>query len=115
MILTETHIIKGSKELDEITFKCKNLYNRANFLIRQEFIDNGKYISKIDMFNNLKTDPDYMAMPTRVSRCVLRTLDGNWKGFLPQLKTGKLIKGNIKENQTYRNIYQKMVNSMLSL
>lgn len=96
MLLTETHIIKGSKELDEITFKCKNLYNRANFLIRQEFIDNGKYISKIDMFNNLKTDPDYMAMPTRVSRCVLRTLDGNWKGFFASIKDWKANKGKYK-------------------
>ena len=96
MLLTETHIIKGSKELDEITFKCKNLYNRANFLIRQEFIDNGKYISKIDMFNNLKTYPDYMAMPTRVSRCVLRTLDGNWRGFFATIKDWKSNKGKYK-------------------
>ena len=54
MLLTETHIFNGNKELDDITFKCKNLYNRANYLIRQEFINNGKYISKIDMFNSLK-------------------------------------------------------------
>ena len=96
MLLTETHIIKGSKELDEITFKCKNLYNRANYIIRQEFINNGKYISKIDMFNDLKTDPDYMAMPSRVSRGVLRTLDGNWRGFFASIKDWKSNKGKYK-------------------
>jgi putative transposase len=96
MLLTETHIIKGSEELDEITFKCKNLYNRANYIIRQEFINNGKYISKNDMFTNLKTDPDYMAMPTRVSRCVLRTLDGNWRGFFASIKDWKVNKAKYK-------------------
>jgi putative transposase len=96
MLLTETHIFNRSKELDDITFKCKNLYNRANYLIRQEFINNGKYISKIDMFNNLKTDPDYMAMPTRVSRCVLRTLDANWRGFFATIKDWKVNKSKYK-------------------
>jgi len=96
MLLTETHIFNRSKELDDITFKCKNLYNRANYLIRQEFINNGKYISKIDMFNNLKTDPDYMAMPTRVSRCVLRTLDANWRGFFGTIKDWKVNKSKYK-------------------
>ena len=96
MLLTETHIINGSKELDEITFKCKNLYNKANYLIRQEFIKGGKYISKIDMFNDLKTDPDYMAMPSRVSRCVLRTLDGNWRGFFESIKDWKSNKSKYK-------------------
>jgi len=86
MLLSENHIIKSSKELDDITFKCKNLYNKANYIIRQEFINNGKYISKFDMFNNLKTDPDYMALPSRVSRGVLRTLDGNWRGFFESIK-----------------------------
>ena len=76
MYLSETHIFKQSNELDDITFKCKNLYNKANYTIRQEFINNGKYINKFDMFTKLKDDPDYKALPSRISRCVLRTLDG---------------------------------------
>lgn len=89
MYLTETQIIKNSKELDDLTKKCKNLYNRANYLIRQEFIENGKYIQKFDMFTILKTDNDYKALPTRVSRNVLRTLDGNWRGFFNAIKDWK--------------------------
>ena len=86
MYLTEVQIIKESKELDDFTFKCKNLYNRANYLIREEFINNGKYIQKFDMFTLLINDPDYKALPTRVSRNVLRTLDGNWRGFFNAIK-----------------------------
>jgi putative transposase len=86
MYLTETHIINGNPELDLITFKCKNLYNKANYLIRQEFINNNKYISLYDMFTLLKYDNDYTAMPSRVSRKVLTYLDQNWKSFFATIK-----------------------------
>lgn len=96
MLLSQLHIVKCSPELNEITKKCKNLYNRANFLIRQEFINNSKYISKFDMFNLLKNDPDYIAMPARVSRGVLRTLDANWLGFFQSIKDWKNNKSKYK-------------------
>lgn len=96
MLLVETHIINRSKELDDITFKCKNLYNKSNYLIRQEFIDNGRYISKFDMFTILKDDVDYKSLPTRVARCVLRTLDGNWRGFFAAIKDWKSNKSRYK-------------------
>lgn len=107
MLLTEIHIVKSSKELDDITLKCKNLYNKANYIIRQEFIENGKYISKFDMFNSLKTDPDYMEMPSRVSRGVLRTLDGNWKGFFESIKDWKKNKSKYKGRPNLPNYLPK--------
>ena len=107
MLLSENHIIKSSKELDDITFKCKNLYNKANYIIRQELFNNGKYISKFDMFNNLKTDPDYMALPSRVSRGVLRTLDGNWRGFFESIKDWKKNKEKYKGKPNLPNYLPK--------
>jgi len=107
MLLTENHIIKSSKELYDITFKCKNLYNKANYLIRQEFINNGKYISKFDMFNDLKKDPDYMAMPARVSRGVLRTLDASWRGFFETIKDWKKNKSKYKGKPNLPNYLPK--------
>ena len=86
MLLAESHIIKATKELNELTFKCKNLYNKANYIIRQEFIKNSKYISKFEMFTICKNLDEYKAMPVRVSRGVLRTLDGNWKSFFSIIK-----------------------------
>jgi putative transposase len=87
MYLTETHIIKGAEELNLITFKCKNLYNKANYIIRQEFINNGKYHSLYDMFTLLVNDHYYTAMPARVSRKVLTILDQNWKSFFSCIKS----------------------------
>ena len=93
MYLTETHIIKRSKELYDITFKCKNLYNKANYTIRQEFINNGKYIHKFDLWSMLKDEPEFTCLPTRVSRCVIRTLDANWRGFFNAIKDWKSSHG----------------------
>lgn len=87
MYLTETHIINDNQELDLITFKCKNLYNKANYIIRQEFTSNGKYISLYDMFGIFKTDELYTSMPARVSRKVLTYVDQNWKSFFATIKS----------------------------
>ena len=97
MILVETHIINGSTELDDLTVKCKNLYNKSNYLIRQEFINNGKYIFKFDMFTLLKDDIDYLSIGNaRIARCVLRTLDANWRGFFATIKDWKYNKSKYK-------------------
>lgn len=92
MKLVESHIIKSTTELDELTFKCKNLYNKANYIIRNEFINNGNYISKFDMFTLAKELDEYKALPVRIGRGVLRTLDGNWKGFFSAIKKWKTNK-----------------------
>jgi len=92
MILTESHIFNTTSELDELTFKCKNLYNRANYIIRNEFINNGNYLSKFDMFKISKDLDEYKALPVRISRGVLRTLDGNWKSFFTCIKKWKTNK-----------------------
>jgi len=89
MLLIESHIVNESDELSELTFKCKNLYNKGNYIIRQEFIENGKYISKFDMFTIMKDMDEYKTLPVRVSRGVLRTLDGNWKSFFSCIKKWK--------------------------
>lgn len=96
MILTESHIINSSPELDTLTFNCKNLYNKANYIIRQEFISNGKYIQKFDMFTICKDLDEYKVLPTRVARTVLRTLDANWKSFFSCIKKWKTNKESFK-------------------
>ena len=46
MYLTETHIINKKhqfyKEIDNLCFLSKNLYNAANYIVRQEFINSSK-------------------------------------------------------------------------
>jgi len=73
--------------LDDLSFKCKNLYNYANYINRQEFIKNGKWIrcGELDKILN-KGQVDYKALPCRCAQQVLRLLDNNWRIFF---KTSK--------------------------
>lgn len=90
----EKHIIKSNnkyyKMLDEYCFKSKNLYNYANYIIRQEFINNGKWIryNELDkIVKNKENDFDYKNMPISSSaqQC-LKLLDKNWKSFFASIK-----------------------------
>lgn len=52
----ERHIIINDNNLDELCFKSKDLYNYANYLIRQEFTKNGKMLSEYDMTTHMTKD-----------------------------------------------------------
>ena len=89
--LTERHIIKNSKELDEICFKSKNLYNRALYLIRQHYFETKSYLNYYDINRILvgSKDTDYYSLPTHVSNQTLRLLDKNFKSFFALIKKKK--------------------------
>lgn len=90
----EKHIIKSNnkyyKMLDEYCFKSKNLYNYANYIIRQEFVNNGNWIryNELDkVLKNKENDFDYRNMPlgSSAQQC-LKLLDKNWKSFFASIK-----------------------------
>ena len=90
MYLTEKHIVKYSKELDDLCFKTKNLYNKSNYIVRNEFINTGRYISKNEMYVQFKTLPEFKDIKNaRIARGVLRTLDANWQSFFSCIKKWK--------------------------
>jgi putative transposase len=90
----EKHIIKSNNKyydlLDEFCFKSKNLYNYANYIIRQEFVNNGKWIRYNDLDKLLKQEGnnfDYRNMPSSAtSQQCLRLLDKNWTSFFRAIK-----------------------------
>ena len=94
MKLVERHIItkqnKLFKEIDTLAFLSKNLYNAANYLIRQEFINNNKYLSNSEVYHLIKASVDYKALPAKVSNQVLRVLERNWKSFLAASREFKI-------------------------
>lgn len=76
--------------LDEFCYKSKNLYNYANYTIRQEFVNNGKWIRHNELDKILKQegkDFDYKNMPlASTSQQCLKLLDKNWKSFFQSIK-----------------------------
>lgn len=85
MRLVERHIIKHGhkfyKELDDLAWRSKNLYNYSNYIVRQAFINEHRYLNNIDVFHLVKTHETYKALPAKVSNQVLIMLHRNWKAF----------------------------------
>ncbi len=81
----ERHIVKDTspfwKQIDNLCFLSKNLYNYANYLIRQSFIFDQVYLGFNQVYHQVKAQPDYQALPRKVSQQVLRVLDHNWQSF----------------------------------
>ena len=77
------------KIIDEMCFNSKNLYNEANYVIRQEFIENGNYINYYDMNKEFKTHENYKLTFSQPANYTLRLLDKNWKSYFKAIKDWK--------------------------
>lgn len=74
------------KIYDELCFKSKNLYNYANYMIRQEFINNNNFIKYKDLTFKLKTSEPFQDLGSNSSQHTLKMLDRNWKSFFVTIK-----------------------------
>jgi putative transposase len=58
MKLMEKHIINKNhsayKEIDKLCFLSKNLFNAVNYIVRQEFIFNQKYLNYAKTYHLIK-------------------------------------------------------------
>jgi len=85
MILTEQHIISPSNPLyEEVTSFCrlsKNLYNAGLYAIRQHYFETKTYLSYPQLCKLFITtkNPDYYALPTKVSQQTSKMVDQNFK------------------------------------
>ena len=94
---TERHIIdrqsKWYKMLEEKCHIAKNIYNHGNYLIRQEFVKNGKWLRYVEVEKLVKNNiqyPDYWEWNLANSgQQVLLRLDKNWKSFFASIKDWK--------------------------
>ena len=77
------------KFVDEMCFKSKNLYNYANYIIRQEFINNGNWIKYNQLFQLVKESEPYKDIGNNTGQGTLRILDKNWKAFFKAIKDWK--------------------------
>lgn len=86
----EQHKIKSNSDfgkfIDEYCFKSKNLYNYANYIIRQEFINNNNWIRYNKLFDLVKESESYKDFGSNVGQGTLRILDKNWKSFFKAIK-----------------------------
>ncbi len=90
MLLVERHIISREhslwEEIDSLAFKSKNLYNLANYHCRQQFFAAGCPLSLTNLYHKVKETEAYNALPTKVSKQIIRKLTQNWAAYFAALK-----------------------------
>lgn len=74
------------KVIDEFSFRSKNLYNLANYHIRQEFINKGTCIKYRELDKMFQQHECYKKLMSQSSQCTLQVLDRNWKSFFAAIK-----------------------------
>lgn len=88
--LVEQHVIKPTdprfEVIDAAAFAAKNLYNRANYAIRQAFIHNGEFIPYAQLAKDAKVWDEFKRLPAKVAQWVLRLLDQAWRSFFAAIK-----------------------------
>ncbi len=79
MKLVEQHVIeKGDPRytrIDKAAFASKNLWNLANYYVRQSFILEHKYLDNTAVYHLVKSSDAYKALPAKVSNQILIQLD----------------------------------------
>ena len=90
MKLVEQHVIKRAdpryRRIDDAAFASKNLWNAANYRVRQSFIFGGVYLNNIAVFHLIKGHEAYQALPRKVSNQVLLQLHKAWVGFFAAME-----------------------------
>ncbi len=90
MQLVEQHVIERGDprydRIDEAAFASKNLWNAANYLVRQSFIEHGIYLKSSAVFHQIKSHQAYQALPRKVSNQVLIQLHKAWVSFFEAMK-----------------------------
>lgn len=100
----EKHVIKETDPnyglLQEFCHKAKNLYNHANYVVRNVFVNDNKWLRYAELDKLMRADktyPDYKEMPTaQAAQQILRLVDSNWKAFFASIKDWKAHKEKYK-------------------
>jgi len=87
--LTEIIQVKNSLELSKLCHLAKNLYNLANWYVRQDFFNLGNILSYYDLNFMLKYKNAYRSLPSQTSQQILKLLNRNWMSYFRALKEYK--------------------------
>ena len=89
--------LKGDKHISQLAHLAKNLYNEANYIIRQEFFRSDNWIRYNELDKRLRNSENYRALPAQTAQQVLRIVDRNWKTFFHAIREWKKHPEKFKE------------------
>uniref|UniRef100_A0A6M3XK30 Putative transposase n=1 Tax=viral metagenome TaxID=1070528 RepID=A0A6M3XK30_9ZZZZ len=111
----ERHIIIKDKQIDNLCYLSKNLYNYCNYAIRQHFFETSELLSEYGLTGKLAKEKqiDYISLPAQSSQQIIKLLFRNWKSFFkanknfknqPEKYMGKPKMPHYKHKEKGRNI-----------
>ncbi len=75
--------------LSKLCHQVKNLYNRANFLIKSNLKKHSKMLFYHNLFTLLKTEECYKVLPVHTAQQTLKLISRNWRAYFQALKEWK--------------------------
>lgn len=118
----------GKKEiyynkLIELSIKSKNLYNSANYYVRQVFfqttelkdrgvVETAIWLRYQDIYKIMKNTKQYKELPAKTAQQVLMLLDKDWVSFFKSVKEYKVNPGKFK-GQPRPPRYKKGYNTLV--
>ena len=87
---TEQIWLYPDKSLSHFCHLSKNLYNEANYLIKQTLYIQGHWLRYPALYHHIKTSPNYRELPAQTAQQILKLLDRSWKGFFEAIKEWKI-------------------------
>ena len=86
MRLSETIYINPSDQLSKLCHLAKNLYNLANWYVRQDFLKLNNFLNYYDLDYILKDEQAYRKLPSQTSQQILKLVNRNWRSYFGALK-----------------------------
>ena len=93
---TEQIWLQPNKILSNLSHLSKNLYNQANYIIKQA--EEGKWIRYNELNALLKAESEnYNSLPAQTAQQILKLIDKSWTSFFRAIKVRKKYPGKFKE------------------
>lgn len=89
VIRTERIWIKPNKQLTRLCHLSKNLFNEANYIIRQTFFNEGELVRVYHLQQELQTSKNFLHLPEPIGQRILKILETTWKSFFRALADWK--------------------------
>ena len=86
LIRTEQIWLEQDETLSELCHRSKNLWNEANYQVRQEFFLSGKWTRYNTLAGTFKTSENFKFINAQTGQQTLKILDRSWKSFFKAIK-----------------------------
>jgi len=84
--LSETIYLNSSEQISKLCHLAKNLFNLANWYVRQDFFKLNNFINYYDLDYVLKDKQAYRRLPSQTSQQILKLVNRNWRSYFGALK-----------------------------